>query len=443
MNGYLFQCIVSGTCGNDTTMDIPLTVYPSYVNYFSQTICQGDTLMFGPSALTAPGFYSNLFSSVHSCDSLVYLSLSVSPAYYSTASGIICAGDSMLIGGTYQSVAGTYTYVLPTVSGCDSTIDFTLSLNPSYHFTQSTTICQGDSALIFGVYETIDSTYTQSYSTYLGCDSIYSHTLIVAPNYIVNTSTNICQGDSALIGGVYESLPGSYTNTYSTISGCDSIVVTVLAVHPLYYDVKAISICSSDSIFLAGAWQNTAGTYTDSLYSVYGCDSVTVTTLSINPVPIVTLSIDTVYCTFSAPVGLTGGTPAGGIYSGPGVTVGNIFSPGSLPPGYYQITYTYTDGNGCSSSAMDSAQVAICEGIEEVSGESGFDVYPNPFTTTIVLHSAGDGEMKLENILGAVIMKRHIIKGLTSFQLQELPAGIYFMSIDTNDQRSVKRIIKQ
>ncbi|MFL5762865.1 MAG: T9SS type A sorting domain-containing protein [Bacteroidia bacterium] len=440
MNGYLYQCVVTGTCGNDSTMDIPLTVHPTFVNYISQTICQGDTLLFGASSLTAPGFYSSTFSSVHSCDSLVYLSLNVSPAYYSTASGIICAGDSLMINGAYQSAAGVYTYVLPTVSGCDSTIDFTLSLNPSYHFNQSTTICQGDSALIFGVYETADSTYMQSYTTYLGCDSIYAHTLIVAPNYIVNLSTNICQGDSALIGGSYESLPGSYSNTYATISGCDSIVVTVLAVHPLYYDVKAFSICSSDSIYLAGAWQNTAGTYTDSLHSVYGCDSVTVTTLSVNAAPIVTLNLLT-YCADDPATPLTGGLPAGGTYSGPGVSA-NMFTPGSVIT-TYMITYTYTDSAGCSASATDGAQVALCDGIAEHSNDLNIEVYPNPFSSFITVSSDRDGILRIENVLGETIETRSMRKGRTEIPMDGLSSGLYLVRFDSGAHHTAKRIVKQ
>ena len=44
-----------------------------------------------------------------------------------------------------------------------------------------------------------------------------------------------------------------------------------------------VSICSSDSIFLQNGWQNSTGTYYDTLASVNGCDSVIATTLTINP----------------------------------------------------------------------------------------------------------------------------------------------------------------
>ncbi|MFT5860865.1 MAG: hypothetical protein ACI865_002981, partial [Flavobacteriaceae bacterium] len=60
--------------------------------------------------------------------------------------------------------------------------------------------------------------------------------------------------------------------------------------------------------------------------------------------------------------GLTGGSPAGGIYSGPGVTdAGNgtnySFDPAAAGVGTHIVTYNFTDGNGCSGSANDNVVV--------------------------------------------------------------------------------------
>ena len=63
--------------------------------------------------------------------------------------------------------------------------------------------------------------------------------------------------------------------------------------------------------------------------------------------------------------GLGGGTPAGGVYSGPGVTDdGNgmtySFDPAAAGVGTHTITYSFTDANGCSGSASDSINVQQC-----------------------------------------------------------------------------------
>ncbi len=447
MNGYLYRCLVNGTCSPaDTSYEIPLVVYQTYFQFTNASICQGDTLVFGSSNLTSPGFYSNVFNTVNSCDSTVYLSLNVNPAYFNTMAGSICSGDSILLGTMYQSAPGTYSYVLPTINGCDSTIEYTLSLNPSYLYNSTTIICEGDSAMVFGQYETMDSLYTQNFTTFKGCDSIYTHDLIVMPNYHDTLVANICQGDSILIGGTYESVAGSFYYAYSSMYGCDSTVQTTLVVHPEYYDVKNISICSNDSIFLAGAWQNTPGVYTDSLTSAYGCDSVTVTTLSINPIPIVSLDFSSppppfpFYCDWDMPYTLVEGTPAGGVYSGFGVTAG-VFNPGAV--GTFAITYTYTDSVGCSTSIMDSITVDICEGIEEFD-ETNFSIYPNPFKDEFQIESEIEGAvLNIYNVLGETTFSQELTKGKTSIGMKELANGVYFIQITDGRKTFSKKLLKQ
>ncbi len=53
---------------------------------------------------------------------------------------------------------------------------------------------------------------------------------------------------------------------------------------------------------------------------------------------------------------LTGGFPTGGTYSGTGVVSG-IFDPAAAGTGTHAITYSYTDGNGCSESATENIVV--------------------------------------------------------------------------------------
>ena len=56
----------------------------------------------------------------------------------------------------------------------------------------------------------------------------------------------------------------------------------------------------------------------------------------------------------SSPIIMTGGYPAGGTYTGVGVT-DSLFDPSIVGVGTYTITYTYNDGNNC----IDSTQVDI------------------------------------------------------------------------------------
>ncbi|MCX6296677.1 MAG: T9SS type A sorting domain-containing protein [Bacteroidetes bacterium] len=444
LNGSIYHCIISGVCSPAVISNsYPFSVHPIYSNYIPVTICQGDSTLFAGTYYSTPGLYPHLFSTVSGCDSLEYLSLSVSSAYYTTTTSVICNGDSVLLGTSFQSTAGVYTYVLPTISGCDSTIENTLSVKPSYHFNQSTTICQGDSALIFGNYESIDSLYTDNYTTFLGCDSIYTHQLNVVPPFAITLNANVCSGDSVIIAGTYESLSGTYINNYVSSFGCDSVVTTILMVQPNYSISRSISICSYDSVLLSGSFQTIAGIYIDSLFSTYGCDSIVTTSLSVNAAPIVVFDQTVSICDTASAFILTGGTPLGGTYSGIGVSAG-IFSPSVAGLGTHTITYSYTDLAGCSDSDTSTITVTVCLGVNELNSDSYFSVYPNPFQDHIVIISNTNENLELQitNVLGESVLFQKINKGKTEINLADLSTGIYFIQSTTAGITRVQKLIK-
>ena len=73
----------------------------------------------------------------------------------------------------------------------------------------------------------------------------------------------------------------AYVNTLSSKSGCDSVLTTNFIIDALITNSGSASICFGDSLFLGGAYQSTAGTYVDSLSTASGCDSLVSTTLTV------------------------------------------------------------------------------------------------------------------------------------------------------------------
>ncbi|MFN8359563.1 MAG: serine hydrolase [Candidatus Kapaibacterium sp.] len=170
----------------------------------------------------------------------------------------------------------------------------------------------------------------------------------------------------------------SYTNG----NGCtasDSTVLKVVPIPIVTFKESKNKICvQSSPIALTGGTPSggiysgkgvengvfnptTAGLGTHTLTYFYadsnGCANADSTTLSVVPMPTVTLTIpEKNYCTNTPPVTLTGGSPSGGIYSGIGVKNGQ-FDPSITGEGSFVVRYEYTDGNGCSGS--DSVRMNV------------------------------------------------------------------------------------
>lgn len=81
-------------------------------------------------------------------------------------------------------------------------------------------------------------------------------------------------------------------------------------------------------------------------------------TITVHALPTVTLSSFANVNITDPAFALTGGSPLGGTYSGPGVA-NNIFDPSAAGLGTHTIIYNYTDSNGCSNSA--SATITVTQ----------------------------------------------------------------------------------
>jgi len=94
-----------------------------------------------------------------------------------------------------------------------------------------------------------------------------------------------------------------------------------------------------------------------------GCTNIATDDIEVFALPIVTFTALADLCIDAGDqAGLGGGSPTGGVYSGPGLTDdGNgmtySFDPAAAGVGTHTLTYDFTDANGCSGSASDDVEV--------------------------------------------------------------------------------------
>ncbi len=269
--------------GCDSVYVLNLTVHPVYEFITDAEICYGDIYQWRGNDYDSSGTYYDSLMTAHGCDSVYVLNLIVHPEHEFIADAEICAGDSYSWRGQSYTASGTYYDSLQTIYGCDSVYVLNLMVHPEYEFVTSVTICEGDVFAWRGNNYSTGGVYVDSLQGVFGCDSIYVLNLSVNPSYEFTIYEEICGGDTfSWNGNIYDST-GTYIANYQTITGCDSIYILNLIVHQSYEFIENAEICQGDNYNWKSDDYSVSGIYYDSLQTIQGCDSVYVLNLTVNP----------------------------------------------------------------------------------------------------------------------------------------------------------------
>lgn len=167
-------------------------------------------------------------------------------------------------------------------------------------------------------------------------------------------------------------------------------------------------------------------------------------TINVTALPTVTLSPFADVCLDATPFSLSGGSPAGGDYSGPGVSGGN-FDPSVAGLGTHQIVYNYTDGNGCSSDDQETITVNDCAGLEDMDAIVVL-MYPNPTNgfLTISSESILIASVLIWDAAGRLVFDTDVNALNAEISVQDLASGNYNVQIKmSNETIAWKRLIKE
>lgn len=113
------------------------------------------------------------------------------------------------------------------------------------------------------------------------------------PCFINTYNSTFCAGTSFQVGNMNYTSAGSYTDTLATSGGCDSVVYTNLSVRPNSFSNAYLQICAGDSVMTGGNYQHNAGNFIDTLYAatLNGCDSIITTHLTILNIPATNVNV--------------------------------------------------------------------------------------------------------------------------------------------------------
>ena len=287
--------------GCDSTVTLHLTVNPVKTTEFVDTICQGQSYTennFDVAGTEAGVFtYTQNLQTISGCDSIVTLTLTVNPVKTTNFEATICQGQSYTENNfdVTATEAGVFTHTqnLQTYLGCDSTVTLTLTVNPVKTTELVETICSGtlyteNNFNVTAYTEDVekDTVIVDSLQTYLGCDSIVTLTLHVLPIPYSNDTIEICSGDTINFNGEKLYQAGDYTYVLAGMgsNGCDSVAHLNLIVNPIFAENRVVNICPGTAYDFYGQRISVAGNYEKHFETVNGCDSVVYLQVIVNPV---------------------------------------------------------------------------------------------------------------------------------------------------------------
>lgn len=284
-----YSTIFPAANGCDSIFTLNLLVENDNATTVVQQICEGETLTFGGNTYHESGFYTHHFQSIHGCDSIVHLDLSVNNTVQTQLVETFCEGHQILIGSEIFEESGHYTRVLQSQTGCDSIVDLDLMVFPTKYTTLHKSICAGESFEVNGQIYNQSGTYTTTLSTIQGCDSVITINLRVENMFHTQLIEQICEGESIQVGNTIYQETGIYTQTLLTNNGCDSMVTLDLWVDEIVHTQLREQICEGDHILIGSEIFEETGHYSVILQSQMGCDSIVDLDLTVFPIESITL----------------------------------------------------------------------------------------------------------------------------------------------------------
>lgn len=302
------------------------------------------------------------------------------------------------------STPGTYTItntVLNPQGRCPDVHDFVVTIvdttTPS--ITANPTYCIEDTARLLNAGSFVSFTWSNSSTNDTtqvsaadnpitltatdanGCITTSNSVTVTALAQVSSNSTiTICEGDSALIHGVFQKVPGLYSQLFSTgATSCDSVSNVTLAFHTKVTAGPDDNICLNQSASLSASgvdlpanftWDNNFSgasqtvtpvattTFTVTAVDVHGCVSTDAITVTVSPVRDGSIAYSgATFCPGSPNILPASGFPvtAGGIYSSSPAgfvdpNTGEVFIS-TAPDGLvFTVNYTLQPFNACDNT---------------------------------------------------------------------------------------------
>ncbi len=424
----------------DSTIILNLDVHSSCFGSAELSICEGETFEFGDRLLSEPGIYSETFINSVGLDSVVELTLDLHPKYDLAYESVICEGEAFVFGNLILEESGTYNQEFKSAYNCDSLVRLELIVQPTYEEQIAVTICSGENYNFGDEFLNTTGSYSDLHLSKSGCDSLILLDLIVFESCITEVSAVICDGETYLFGDKELIESGVYSDTIETQFGADSIVVVDLQGALSYDQVLDVTICENEEYIFGSQNLQEPGTFSQTFESIMGCDSTVTLNLMIysNNYEI---EIDDQF--ISVPVFENAEYQWFQCDLDSSILFGeNTNSLLVTEEGSYSVRISV---DGCEL-IPGCFNVSIPVGINGTMRSNSLKIFPVPAHNSITLdfENPFHGDIELINLTGMVILNKAVMNQSSATIDLNFPSGIYIVHLIREDgyESSVKLIIQ-
>lgn len=382
--------------------------------------------------------------------------------------GGVYSGTGVMNGLFEPSLAGvgvheiTYTYE-NQMTGCENSATANVTVLPAANVSveieaNASEICHGDNVTFTAASQNGGS--TPIFDWYVDGELKNSGSPIWITSELENGQTVTCvltSSDDCVVASsvtsnelsitVYD-LPDPAPSVTSPV--CEGETISFSAASGLEYEWSGPNGFSSNEQDpeITNASLSDAGTYSIVATNQEGCVGNGQVEVVVNEVPDVSLDfsgLNPINWKLDS-IELTGGSPAGGTYSGPGVSNGWFF-PTSVGIGSYEVIYSFTNSEGCSDT--DMAMIEVITSTKNIDTGTTLNIFPNPSNGVVTINlfepslSGEILDLTITNIHGQVIHSEvwDSKSSTMTLDLRGVSQGSYLLKLRGESFINVERLL--
>ncbi|MBQ0015488.1 MAG: VCBS repeat-containing protein [Bacteroidales bacterium] len=324
----LFSDTTSDMIGCDSVRWLDITIHRSFNHTLDTSVCDLFYWDVNQTEYTASDEVTEEFKTIHECDSIRNLNLTVYYSYSTSQQVEACNRYFWEVDRRYYDRDIVHTEMMRTVHNCDSAVTLNLKLYHSYADTIYDTVCYKSERNFWGQVCTETGHYTYKNEMMPGCDSVHELYLNVRPEIPL---------------------------TIDSSAQCDLLQYTLIAQHPMAerYDSTGFgwSAFPSDPELLHQAWGDTirvrpqlSTLYTATSYYAQGLACPTQVSQMLTPTVPIEVKINSSTQVFSHDL-----TQLRASATGSGFTSQQWYVDGEWVSDQRTINYTYDESMGLDS----------------------------------------------------------------------------------------------